>query len=98
MEPDELDELLRALAHTDRRQFLAACRDRAVAAGELAQLTKLSLATVSEHLKVLRKTGLLILEKDGRFWRYRTDDARLDAVMQALDEWRNGGSSASPTS
>ncbi len=67
--------MLRALSHPDRRAFIAACRDEAQAAGELAALSELSLASVSEHLKVLRKSGLLVLEKRGRFWFYRTDVA-----------------------
>lgn len=75
--------MLRALSHPDRRAFIAACRDEAKAAGELAALSALSLATVSEHLKVLRKSGLLVLEKRGRFWFYRTDAA---VVARAANE------------
>jgi DNA-binding transcriptional ArsR family regulator len=85
---DELDELLRALAHRERRMFLGACLEKRRAAGDLAERSSLSLATVSEHLKVLRKTGLVTLEKDGRFWFYQTARERLHAVveeLQALD-------------
>jgi len=74
----DLDEILRALSHSDRRKFVTACLDAAKAAGELAALSHLSLATVSEHLKVLRKSGLLVLDKQGRFWMYRTDVAVLE--------------------
>lgn len=76
--------MLRALAHPDRRAFVAACRAGARAAGELAELSELSLASVSEHLKVLRKSGLLVLEKRGRFWFYRTDPAVLERAIAAL--------------
>ena len=78
MDAFDLDEVLRALSHPDRRRFVIACLDEAKAAGELAALSELSLATVSEHLKVLRKSGLLILDKQGRFWLYRTDRARVE--------------------
>jgi len=44
----------------------------------------LALASVSEHLKVLRKAGLLVLEKQGRYRMYRTDSAVLRAVVQAI--------------
>jgi hypothetical protein len=50
----DLDQVLRALSHPDRRLFLRACRDASCAAGELADLSNLAVATVSEHLKVLR--------------------------------------------
>lgn len=80
----ELDEALRALAHAERRLFLRECLARECAAGELADISSLALASVSEHLKVLRKTGLLTLEVRGRFWMYRTDPARLQQALAAL--------------
>lgn len=87
LQGEDLDELLRALSHRERRMFLHLCRDEAIAAGDLAERSTLSLATVSEHLKVLRKTGLVTLHKDGRFWRYRADHARITAVLSALAQW-----------
>lgn len=76
--------MLRALAHPDRRRFVVACRAGPRAAGDLAELSQLSLATVSEHLKVLRKSGLLILDKRGRFWFYRTDLGVLQRAEAAI--------------
>ena len=84
MDDGDLDEILRALAHPARRTFLRACLTEARAAGDLSALSDLSLATVSEHLKVLRKTGLLQLDRQGRFWMYRTDAALLDTVAAAV--------------
>ncbi len=60
------------------------------AAGELGSLSSLSLASVSEHLKVLRKCGLLVLDKRGRFWMYRSDRAVLRAVRLALAQLEEG--------
>lgn len=94
MENNDLDEALRALAHKERRMFLKACLDGPRSAGELAERSSLALATVSEHLKVLRKTGLVSLDKNGRFWFYQTDRTRLASVVRALgalnDEVRHG--------
>lgn len=78
--------MLRALSHPDRRAFVAACKAEAKAAGDLAALSELSLATVSEHLKVLRKSGLLLLEKRGRFWFYRTDAAVVERAAREVAE------------
>lgn len=83
----DLDESLRALSHRERRMFLGHCRAEFVAAGDLADRSMLALATVSEHLKVLRKAGLVTVEKDGRYWRYRADSARIDVVLRALGNW-----------
>jgi DNA-binding transcriptional ArsR family regulator len=84
VDQDELDEALRALAHADRRTFLKACLTKDQAAGDLAALSHLSNATVSEHLKVLRKSGLLELDREGRFWLYRTNKKRLSSVARAI--------------
>ncbi|MGF7169032.1 DNA-binding transcriptional ArsR family regulator [Sphingobium xanthum] len=89
-EAEALDEALRALAHPDRRMFVRACLSSEQAAGDLAALSNLSLATVSEHLRVLRKSGLLILERRGRFWMYRTDKALLASVAQRIEELGEG--------
>lgn len=65
-----------------------ACRDAPRAAGELAELSSLSIATVSEHLKVLRTSGLLVLDRQGRNWFYRTDAAVLEATVALLQSLR----------
>jgi DNA-binding transcriptional ArsR family regulator len=41
-------------------------------------------ASTSEHLKVLRKAGVLELDKRGRFWLYRTDPEALRDAGRAL--------------
>lgn len=84
MNEESLNEALRALAHPDRRAFVRACRYGERSAGDLADVSRLSLPSVSEHLKVLRKSGLLILDRRGRHWMYRTDATRLAAVAEAV--------------
>lgn len=66
--------------------FVRACRDRPRSAGELVALSELAPPTVSEHLKVLRKTDLLVLERRGRFRLYRTDPGMLSEVVGALTD------------
>ena len=60
------------------------CRGKARAAGEISEQSSLAIATVSEHLKVLRKSGLMILDKRGRHWFYETNTQLLDTVPQWL--------------
>jgi DNA-binding transcriptional ArsR family regulator len=81
---DEADELLRALAHPARREILRRCWDEPATAGALSTALDLAPASTSEHLRVLRKTGLVVLTKDGTFRRYRTDRSHLSALSQWL--------------
>lgn len=84
MEPVDLDGLTRALSNTTRRTILRLCHPDKISAGTIASEIDLALASVSEHLKVLRKTGLIDLERDGNRWLYRTNQPRLHAVLAAL--------------
>jgi DNA-binding transcriptional ArsR family regulator len=83
-EEGDLDELLRALAHPVRRAILVRCVGDWVAVGLLVAEFDLANATVSEHLKVLRKTRLVTMAIDGTFRLYRTDPQRLDAATKQL--------------
>jgi DNA-binding transcriptional ArsR family regulator len=63
---------------------------QAQAAGDLAAASGLSAASVSEHLKVLRKTGLVVLERQGRFRMYRTEPSCVLEVASSLDQLAAG--------
>jgi DNA-binding transcriptional ArsR family regulator len=71
---------------------------QAQAAGELAAASGLSPASVSEHLKVLRKTGLVMLERQGRFRLYRTEPSSVLAIASSIEQLvsRRGAHSPSP--
>ena len=86
----DVDELLRAIAHPARRELLRLCRAGPQPAGALTEALGLAPASTSEHLKVLRKTGLLVLEKQGTFRLYRTETARLAQLARWLDEFSEG--------
>jgi DNA-binding transcriptional ArsR family regulator len=80
----DADELLRALAHPARREILRRCWAGPVTAGALGSALDLAAASTSEHLRVLRKVGLVVLTKDGTFRWYHTDHTRLAAVADWL--------------
>jgi DNA-binding transcriptional ArsR family regulator len=63
-----------------------ACLVQPQAAGELAAASGLSAASVSEHLKVLRKTGLVVLDRQGRFRLYRTDPWCVLTVASSIEQ------------
>jgi DNA-binding transcriptional ArsR family regulator len=46
----------------------------------------LAAASVSEHLKVLRKTGLVVLERQGRFRLYRTEPSCVLAIAGSIEQ------------
>jgi DNA-binding transcriptional ArsR family regulator len=84
---DDFDELLRAVASRHRRRILIEVRTRERGAGELAEELGLAPASVSEHLKVLRKTGLVTMRVDGTYRLYRTCPDRLHQLADLLREF-----------
>ena len=86
MDDAQLDEALRALAHPTRRAVIRKTVDQEVPASELADALGIAPATASEHLKVLRKSGLVHLTADGTWRRYRANLERVQEIRAALFE------------
>lgn len=63
-----LDEIFAALASSTRRAILAHLAQGAATVGELAEPFDFSLPTISKHLKVLERAGLV---RRGRHAQYR---------------------------
>ena len=62
-----LDRVFHALGDRSRRKMLATISQRGqCSAGELVDLFKSSQPTISKHLKVMERAGLLVRKVDGR--------------------------------
>lgn len=87
---DAIARILKVLANPDRLKML--CRmgmsdlDNGLkpTVGEMVRLTGLSQSGVSQHLALLRESGIVAPEREGQSVRYRLVDARVRAVMEAL--------------
>ncbi len=87
----DLDVTMRALRSRTRREILARIWDRDLSAGEIAAAFALTAATISEHLAVLRRAGLVEMTKIGTSRRYRAKPAALAGLHGALEDagkWR----------
>ena len=79
------DAALSALAHPRRRQMLSLVLDRERSSSELAERCRLSRPAASQHLRVLRDTGLVTLRRDGNRRLYRAHATRLAEIQAMLD-------------
>ena len=87
----DLDARLRALRSRTRREILGRIWDQDLAAGEIAASFALTAATISEHLGVLRRAGLVEMTRVGTSRRYRARPAALAGLHGALEDagkWR----------
>jgi DNA-binding transcriptional ArsR family regulator len=63
---DEASELLKALANRHRLIIICQLLEKERSVGELAALLKIRHSTVSQHLALLRKDGLVTAMRDGQ--------------------------------
>jgi DNA-binding transcriptional ArsR family regulator len=81
--PDQLSLTFSALADPTRRAILARLAEGEATVGELARPHAMSLPSISRHLKVLERAGLVIKGRSAQ-WR----PCRLDAAPLAeADSW-----------
>jgi DNA-binding transcriptional ArsR family regulator len=81
--------LLDALASPVRREILWLVADREMAAGEIAAAFEVTAPTISQHLAVLRRAGLVTQRSEGTFRYYRARRAALAGLESVLaDEQR----------
>lgn len=89
LEASQAEQLARwfgVLADPTRLRLLSliGTKGEACAACEMVEPLGVSQPTVSHHLKVLRRAGLVVSEKRGRWVYYRTVPERLAALSRVL--------------
>jgi DNA-binding transcriptional ArsR family regulator len=80
-----VEEALKAIANPRRRAMLELIWDAERSAGEIARGTGLSPAATSQHLRVLRETGLVSVRVDANRRLYRAQAERVAEVRAALE-------------
>jgi DNA-binding transcriptional ArsR family regulator len=81
---------LSALGDRTRREIFECLTQRPSAVGELARGLPVSRPAVSQHLKVLKKAGLVREVADGTRRIYHIDPRGVCAMREWLDwQWRN---------
>ncbi len=77
-----MNYLFKALNDETRRQILELLKDRDLTAGEIADAFNISKPSISHHLDILRRAGLVSSEKTGQFITYSINTTILEDVLQ----------------
>jgi DNA-binding transcriptional ArsR family regulator len=80
-----MDAALRAIADPIRRSILSLVWREERTAGEIAARFEVSQPAISQHLKVLRETGLVGVRQAGTRRYYRADRAAMAALKALLE-------------
>jgi DNA-binding transcriptional ArsR family regulator len=86
--PDRLDTTFGALADPTRRAILARLALGEASVKELSQPFALSAPTISKHLKVLERSGLITRGRDAQFRPCRLEAAPLREVADWVEQYR----------
>jgi DNA-binding transcriptional ArsR family regulator len=88
MQTDELSSTFAALADPTRRAILARLANGEATVNELAEPFRLKLPTVSKHLKVLQRAGLVTQSRKAQWRPCRLDPAPLKDVADWVERYR----------
>lgn len=83
-----LDQAFHALADPSRRSIVARLSEGPASVSELAEPLPISLPAVTQHLDVLRRSGLVLTEKVGRVRQCRLEARRLGEVERWIARHR----------
>jgi DNA-binding transcriptional ArsR family regulator len=86
--PDQLDRVFAALADPTRRAILARVANGEATVNELVAPFDLSQPTISKHLKVLERAGLVSRGREAQFRPVRLNAAPLASAAQWLGDYR----------
>jgi len=88
---EEKTKLFKSLSDPNRLRILKMLQVKPLCVCEITDVLQLATSTVSKHLSILKGTGFIIEEKDGKWVNYminlRPDDPRISSILSTLDFW-----------
>lgn len=83
-------ETFKALSDPIRREILMMLRDGSMSAGEIGSCFDMTGATISYHLKILKKAELIFEKKEKSYIYYTLNTSVVEEVMLWLSELKGG--------
>lgn len=88
---EEKTKLFKSLSDPNRLRILKMLQVKPLCVCEITDVLQLATSTVSKHLSILKETGFIIEEKDGKWVNYminsQPDDPRILSILSTLDFW-----------
>lgn len=88
IDEDRLSETFAALANATRRAILARLAEGAATVNELAEPFEMTLPTISKHIKVLQRAGLVRRGQRAQYRPCALDAAPLEEVSTWAEQYR----------
>lgn len=86
---EKVVQIFKALADETRLKILIIISQRKICAKGIAKHLNISEAAVSQHIKVLKETGIITGEKVGYFVMYELQKAAFEEIITFIEEMGN---------
>lgn len=83
-------ETFKALSDSVRREILMLLKQNRMTAGEICSHFDITRATISYHLSILKKAGLIFEQKEKNFIYYELNLSVVEEVMLWLSDLKGG--------
>lgn len=87
-------ETFKALSDPARRQILELLKKGPMSAGEIGSHFDMTGATISYHLKLLKKADLVFETRDRNYIYYQLNTSVLEEIMLWISDLKGGGQNA----
>lgn len=77
-----MNHLFKALNDPTRRSILELLKEKDLTAGQIAERFEMSWPSISHHLDLLKKAGLVTAQKEGQFVVYSLNTTVMDDMLQ----------------
>jgi DNA-binding transcriptional ArsR family regulator len=82
---NEMTEKFKALAHPARLRIMANLMDRKCCVGEMQKCLSLPQPNVSQHLRILKKAGIIVGKREKNKICYEIYDNRIIKILETFD-------------
>ncbi len=86
-----MNETFKAISDPTRRKILRLLRERDLTAGEIANYFNISKPSISHHLNILKKSGLIMGDKQGQNIYYSLNTTALQEIANWFFEFMERG-------
>ncbi len=77
-----MNDIFKALNDPTRREILELLKKQDMTAGQIAEQFNMSWPSISHHLDLLKRAGLITAEKNGQFISYSLNMSVVDDVLK----------------
>lgn len=88
---EDKTKIFKALSDPNRLRILKMLQVKPLYACEIRELLNLAGSTVSKHLSILKESGFIIIDKEGKWVNFKINpnppDQRISSILSTLDFW-----------